>query len=367
MKVTPPANAVGDEPRGGGQKAPPMGNSVRVEITPPSGTSESGLPAISQGMPIPLWRRAFTWRALAFAAVYVIWGSTYLGIRVGVETIPPFLLAGGRSFVAGGLLLVVCLARGARWPTRREWWRSGLAGVLMLAGGNGLVTLAERQVASNLAALMLAAVPAYVLLLDWWRPGGTRPSRRALIGILLGSFGMLLLVRPGADNVGASHWYGVAALLVAGICWSAGSLYARYRPQYPSSVVAGALQMSVGGAVMLLVGAARGEVGQLVLSQVSGRSFAAFVYLTVFGSLVAFSAFAWLVTHTTPAQLSTTNYVNPMVALVLGWWVLGETLHPVSLAGAALIVSAVFIMLARFDTRGPPLVLPAARARAPEP
>jgi len=298
-----------------------------------------------------------TWHVLAFAAIYLIWGSTYLGIRVGVETIPPFLLGGGRFFLAGGLLLVVLLARGARWPTRREWWRSGVAGVLMLAGGNGLVTLAETQVASNLAALMLAAVPAYVLLLDWWRPGGTRPSRRALLGILLGSLGMLLLVRPGAEGAGVRHWYGVAALLVAGLCWAGGSLYARYRSQYPSSAVAGAMQMLVGGTAMLLIGAVRGEAAALSLSQVSERSLAAFVYLIVFGSLVAFSAFAWLVTRTTPAQLATTNYVNPMVALVLGWLVLGETLHPISLAGATLIVGAVVIMLARFDA-----AVPAARA-----
>jgi drug/metabolite transporter (DMT)-like permease len=303
----------------------------------------------------PFWSRLLSLRALAFAAVYLIWGSTYLAIHIGVETIPPFLLAGGRSFVAGFLLLAWSLARGARWPTWLEWRRSAVAGVLMLTGGNGLVTLAEMHVASNLAALMLAAVPAYVLMLDWWRPAGTRPARRALFGILLGSLGMLLLVRPGAEGLGASHWYGVAALLLAGACWAAGSLYARYRAQYPSSAVAGAQQMLAGGGTMLVIGALRGEAARFELAQVSAPSLLAFAYLTVFGSLVAFSAFAWLTTRTTPAQLSTTSYVNPMVALVLGWLVLGETLHPVSLGGAALIVAAVFIMLARFDTPQNPL------------
>jgi drug/metabolite transporter (DMT)-like permease len=336
-----------------------MGDRVFVEIEthPAQGPSAA---SAGPGRPEPLWRRLLSARALAFGAVYLIWGSTYLAIHVGVETLPPLLMAGGRSFVAGLSLFVWLLARGARWPTRLMWWRSSVAGVLMLTGGNGLVTLAEMHVASNLAALMLAAVPAYVLLLDWWRPRGTRPERRALFGISLGSLGMLLLVRPGAEGLGASHWYGVAALLLAGGCWAAGSLYSRYREQYPSSGVAGAQQMLAGGAAMLVIGALRGEAAHFTLAQVSAASWLAFAYLTVFGSLVAFSAFAWLVTRTTPAQLSTTSYVNPMVALVLGWLVLGETLHPVSLAGAALIVAAVFIMLARFDTPENHSSIPAA-------
>lgn len=323
---------------------------------PPSATP--GAQPLAQGLPSLRW--------LAFAAVYLIWGSTYLGIRVGVETIPPLLLAGGRSFIAGALLFTWSIARGARWPSSLEWRRAAVAGVLMLAGGNGLVTLAERDVPSNLAALMLAAVPAYVVLLDWWRPGGSRPARRALLGIVLGSFGMLLLVRPGADGLGASHWYGVAALLLAGLCWAAGSLYARYRPQYPSSAVAGSQQMLAGGGSMLSIGAARGELAQLEATAVSVPSLLSFIYLTVFGSLVAFSAFAWLTPRTTPSQLATTSYVNPMVALLLGWLVLGETLHPVSFAGAALIVAAVFIMLAR---RAPPRtsVGPAPPAAPPGP
>jgi drug/metabolite transporter (DMT)-like permease len=294
------------------------------------------------------WRRIFSARALAFAAVYVIWGSTYLGIRVGVESIPPFLLAGGRSFIAGSVLFGWMLTRGARLPNRREWWRASVAGVAMLAGGNGLVTLAEKDVPSNLAALMIASTPAYVVLLDWWRPGGVSPSRQALVGILLGSVGLLLLVRPGASNLAPSHWYGVAALLLAGWCWAFGSLYSRYRPQHPSAMLAGAQQMLVGGGLMLLVSLVRGELGQLAAARVSGASLAAFAYLTLFGSLLAFSAFNWLIPRTSPAQLSTTAYVNPVVALVLGWLVLGETLHPVSFAGAALIVGAVIVMLARF-------------------
>jgi drug/metabolite transporter (DMT)-like permease len=292
------------------------------------------------------WARLGSAEGWAFAAVYLIWGSTYLAIRIGVESIPPFLLAGARSFIAGGILLGVLLARGARPPTAAEWGRGAIAGVPMLAGGSGLVTLAETHVPSNLAALMIAGLPAYVQLLDWWRPGGVRPSRRALFGIALGSLGMLLLVRPGSSGLGPQHWYGVLALSFAGWFWAFGSLYGRYRPLYPSSVMSGAQQMVAGGGALLLAGTLRGELAMFSAEHVTPASWAALGYLTLFGSLVAFSAFNWLVTRTTPAQLSTTAYVNPVVALVLGWVVLGETLHPVSFAGAALILAAVVIMLA---------------------
>jgi len=300
----------------------------------------------------------------AFAAVYLIWGSTYLAIRVGVESIPPFLLAGARFFIAGCILLGVVLATGARRPSLGEWWRGALVGVTMLAGGSGMVTLAETHVPSNLAALMIAGVPAYVQLLDWWRPGGVRPSRRTLFGIGLGSLGMLLLVRPGASGLSPQHWYGVLALFLAGWCWAFGSLYGRYRPLHPSSAMSGAQQMVAGGGALLLAGTLRGELETFSLEQVTRASWAAFGYLTLFGSLVAFSAFNWLVTRTTPGQLSTTAYVNPVVALVLGWVVLGETLHPISLAGAALIVAAVVVML--LPSRVGTLQKPSPTSAAPD-
>lgn len=294
----------------------------------------------------PRARRGPSLRGLAFAAVYVIWGSTYLGIRIGVATIPPLLLAGARSLFAGLVLIAWGLARGERLPTRVEWRRAAVSGVTMLAGGNGLVTLAETHVPSNIAALMIAGVPAYVALLDWWRPGGARPGRRVLVGVLLGSLGMLLLVRPGRGELGPGHWYGVAALVLAGWCWAFGSLYTRHRRQHPSSALAGAQQMIAGGAALLVLGIGRGEVSDLDLARVSSASLWALLYLTVFGSMIAFSAFNWLASRVSPSELATTAYVNPVVALVLGWLVLGEALHPVALAGAALIVAAVIVMLA---------------------
>ncbi len=337
-----------------------MNNGVTVGRETHSEPATSALDASVVARPMERRRRPLpSARAWAFAAVYLIWGSTYLGIRIGVESIPPFLLGGGRFLIAGGVLFACARARGARRPSEREWRHAAVAGVALMAGGNGLVTLAETHVSSSLAALMIAGVPAYVLLLDWARPGGTRPRRQALAGILIGSLGMLLLVRPGARDLEPNHWFGVAALVLAGWCWAFGSLCSRYLPQHPSPAMAGAQQMLAGGGAMLLVALGRGELAQLVPSDVSTRSLAAFAYLTVFGSLVAFSAFNWLVLETSPAQLSTTAYVNPVVALVLGWVVLGETLHPTSLLGAALIVAAVVVMLTRLDSR--------ARYSAPAP
>jgi drug/metabolite transporter (DMT)-like permease len=324
-----------------------MGDLVRFQPSNP--TSPGGAADLPLDGESPAARRLSSARHLAFAAVYLIWGSTYLGIRIGVASIPPFLLAGSRSLFAGVAMLTWLLARGARLPTRSEWTHATVAGVSMLAGGNGLVTLAETRVPSNLAALMIAGVPAYVVLLDWWRPGGARPSRRALVGVLLGSIGMLLLVRPDPTSLAPDHWFGVMALFLAGLCWAFGSLYSRYQRQHPSSAVAGAQQMLAGGGAMVLIGLLRGEVADLSPERVSGASIAAFVYLTVFGSMLAFSAFNWLVLQTTPAQLATTSYVNPVVALALGWLVLGERLQPVSLVGAALILCAVVVMLTRFE------------------
>jgi drug/metabolite transporter (DMT)-like permease len=284
---------------------------------------------------------------LAFAAVYLIWGSTYLGIRVAVHSWPPFLLAGARSFSAGAVLLVVLRLRGARAATWLEWRRAALAGTLLLSAGNGLVTWAETYVPSNLAALSIAAVPTYVALLDWLRPGGHRPARRALLGVVLGALGMLLLLRPDPYAVDAQRWLPQLALVLAGAAWALGSLYARYQKLYPNAAVVGAQEMLAGGAVLLLVSLARGELARFAPATVPAQGWLAFAYLTVFGSLLAFSAFSWLIGVTTPARLSTTAYVNPMVAVVLGWLVLGEPLQPVTLAGGLLIVCAVLVMTVR--------------------
>jgi drug/metabolite transporter (DMT)-like permease len=288
---------------------------------------------------------------LAFAAIYVIWGSTYLAIRVGVRSWPPFLMSSLRFLGAGAALYAILRKRGVAAPTRAQWARAAVAGLLMLLAGNGLVTWAERSVPSNLTALLVAGVPLYTALLDWLRPGGAPPSARVLLGIGVGAAGMALLVSGGGSSAHSVSALAVLAIIVSGICWSAGSLYARYGNLHGDPVMAAAQEMLAGGAAMFALSVARGEPQHLALASLTREGVLALAYLTIIGSLVAFSAFGWLVKATTPAKLSTTAFVNPVVAVVLGWAILGETLSPRALGGAALILCAVVVMTMRSRAR----------------
>ena len=288
---------------------------------------------------------------LAFAAIYLIWGSTYMAIRVGVRSLPPFLMAGCRFVIAGGILYAIMRARSVRAPSLAEWGRAAVAGLLMLTAANGLVTWAEIHVASNLAALFIAAVPLYVALLDWLRPGGVAPKRRVWIGIGVGAAGMALLVMRDGSSAAPTSAAAVAALLLSGLCWAAGSLYSRYGTMHPHPLMAAAQQMLAGGVAQLLLSLASGEPGRLSFASMSTQSLVAFAYLTLAGSLVAFTAFGWLVKASTPARLSTSAYVNPVVAVILGWLLLGEQLAPRALAGAGLIVCAVVVMTVSLPSR----------------
>jgi drug/metabolite transporter (DMT)-like permease len=330
-----------------------------VEIQEPVSGADSGK-AAARSSPFSAARASPGSRAvrvpLAFGAVYLIWGSTYLAIRIAVESIPPFLMAGTRFVLAGGLLYLGLRVSGVRAPTRAEWGHAGLAGVLMLTLGNGAVTWAEESgVASNLAALLVAAVPLDIALLDWLRPGGRRPARHVLLGIAVGFGGMVLLVipdhaavtAPGRGTAGA-----VLAILLGGVGWAVGSLYARYGVRHRHTTMVSAQHMLMAGATLLLIGVAHGEAapGRLALAAISGKSVLAFAYLTIFGSLVAFSAYGWLLVVSTPAKLSTAAYVNPVIAVILGWLVLHEALTRRALLGAALIILAVAVMT--FGGRG---------------
>jgi drug/metabolite transporter (DMT)-like permease len=290
--------------------------------------------------------------ALAFAAIYLIWGSTYLGIRIAVRSIPPFLMAGSRNLLAGTILFTLLRARGVAAPTAVEWRHAAIAGLLMLGIGNGLVTWAEQTVPSNLAALLVAVVPLYTALLDWGRPGGQRPERAVLIGISVGFAGMLLLVLPERGAFAVPRGAGVVAVLISALGWAVGSLRARYGRRHAHSGMASAQMMLAGGGALWLTALVRGEVARFSLTAVGWQSALAFGYLTLVGSLVAFSAFGWLVARTTPALISTTAYVNPMVAVILGWLFLGERLSARALAGATLIIAAVITMTLRRESLG---------------
>jgi drug/metabolite transporter (DMT)-like permease len=283
--------------------------------------------------------------ALAFAAVYVLWGSTYLGIRVGVETIPPFLLAGVRHLTAGTLLYVVLCARGAAKPTLRHWRSAAIIGGLMLVGGNGLVTWAERTVPSGLAALIVASVPIWMTVLDGLQHR-QRPHGVVVVGLAMGIIGIGLLVAPGSFG-GAAHVdpLGAVALLSAALFWAIGSLYARRAPLPSSVFVATAIEMIAGGTLLLLTSAATREWAGFSLAAVSLRSLLALGYLIVAGSLLGFSAYVFLLSATTPARVSTYAYVNPVVAVFLGWALLSEPVSARMLIAAAIIVAAVALII----------------------
>ena len=284
----------------------------------------------------------------AFAAIYLIWGSTYLGIRFAVETIPPFVPGGARFLLAGGILYAWLRFKGVPHPAGFHWRNAAVVGGLLLGVGNGGVNWAEQKLASSLTALLIAITPLWFVLLDWWRPRGTRPALQTMLGIVVGFSGVAILVGGGnAMRQNAVDLSAVAALMIASISWACGSLYARYTPKADSSFMAGAMQMLAGGAVLFVVGLISGEATKFDLTGVSGRSAWAFAYLTVVGSLIGFTSFSWLLKVSTPARVSTYAYVNPVIAMFLGWAIGGEELRARILWAAAIIVLAVVIITTR--------------------
>lgn len=278
---------------------------------------------------------------LAFAIVYLVWGSTYLGIRVALDTLPPFLLAGARFVVAGALLYAWARPRSAEAPTAREWWAALGVGILMATLGNGLVVWAELRISSGQAALLAASVPIFVTLLTAAR-GRLRPGPRTWLGVALGLVGQLILIGPGIR--GGFNLAGVAAVLVAAAGWSIGMVISGDIPRPAFKPLGTAMQMIAGGAPMLLIGAATGEISGTDWSRVSLASGGAWLYLTIFGSLVAFTAYIWLLTVVAAPKVATTGYVNPVVAVWLGWLLLHEPLTPRMIAAGAIALVGVALV-----------------------
>ncbi len=283
----------------------------------------------------------------AFAAVYVIWGSTYLAIRWGVAEIPPFLMAGVR-FVAAGLVFAAWgLRQGAAPPTARDWAMTGLVGVLMAAGGNGGLSWALQRVPSGLGALLVSMVPFWVALADWLRPGGERPRGRVVLGLLLGFTGVALLVNPAeATEARDLDPVGAGAIVLASLLWAAGSVCSRHVPQPHSQALSSGMQMLGGGAVLLAVSAAAGEPRGLDWGAISAGAFGAWAYVAAFGS-VAYGCYLWLLKASAPAKAATYAYVNPVIALVLGYFLAGEALSAWSLGCSAVVVVGVLLVVSK--------------------
>jgi drug/metabolite transporter (DMT)-like permease len=281
----------------------------------------------------------------AFAAVYVIWGSTYLAIRIAIATIPPFLHAGLRFVTAGIILLAVARWRRFAWPSAREWRTAAIVGVLMLTGGNGGVSWSETRVPSGLAALIVGAVPLFTVAFDWWRPAGVRPGRATILGLLIGFAGVGLLVNPFARDAARVDPAGAAVLLTACVTWSVGGLYSRHAP-VAAPMMGTAANMLAGGIGLLVLSLLTGEPARFEAGAVTPASILALLYLVAFGSLIGFTAYIWLLHHTTPARATTYAYVNPVVAILLGWALLDEPLTPRVLVAAAVIILAVVMITA---------------------
>lgn len=282
---------------------------------------------------------------LAFAAVYLVWGSTYLAILYAIETIPPFLMAGTRFLVAGGILYLWARLTGVTPPTRAQWVATAITGILMLAVGNGAVTWSEQRIPSGLAALFVATVALWMVLLEFLRRNGTRPTRLSIIGLLLGFGGVGVLVGPAAlTNARDLDVFAALVLIGASLSWAAGSVYSRVLARPASAAVGSGMQMLAGGVVLAIVGVSSGELARLDVAAVTTRSTLSLGYLIVFGSLVGFTAYAWLLRVCTPAAVATYAYVNPMVAMFLGWIIAGEEFSPRMIVAAAIILSGVALI-----------------------
>src|SRR5262245_2803845 len=282
----------------------------------------------------------------AFAIVYVSWGSTFLAILFAIQTLPPFLMASARFLVAGSVLYAWSrLVNGAAAPSVANWRATAVVGMLLLLGGNGLLVWSELRIPSGVAALLVGTVPCFMVLLDWLRPGGVRPSGLVIAGLLLGLLGLVWLVGPDTlMGGGRADLLGAVVVVIGSFLWALGSVYSRHAATPASPFLLPAMQMLGGGAALLVLSVALGEPWAFDPSAVSLRSVLGLLYLAAFGSIVAFSAYIWLLHNSTPTRVSTYAYVNPVIAVFLGWGLAGEALTVRMGIAAAIIVSGVALI-----------------------
>jgi drug/metabolite transporter (DMT)-like permease len=280
-----------------------------------------------------------------FAVIYLVWGSTYLAIAYVVRSLPPVLTTGARFATAGCLLCAWALARGAPLPTRAQWRAAAIAGALLLVGGTATVSWAEQWVPSGLTSLLVATVPLWVVLIESVGPGGQRPHGQVAAGVALGLAGLVVLTVPSSAAGISPRTLGPALVLtLAAIAWAAGSIYSRYASLPESATLAMGTQMLVGGLLCIPAGLLLGEHATIDVARVSAASWISLAYLTFVGCLVAFTTYLWLLRVSTPSRVSTHAYVNPVVAVALGWLVAREPVTGRTLVAAALIIGAVILI-----------------------
>ena len=283
---------------------------------------------------------------IAFAALYVIWGSTYLGIRFAIETIPPFLMAGARFLLAGAIMYAIAWSQGIGKSTWANWRTSFIIGACLLLAGNGGVTISELYIDSGLAALIVAIVPFYIVLLGWVTGMASRPTAITWLALAGGFVGVGILFGPALHFGGERNpAIGISILLVSTFIWSAGSLYSRVARHAASPFLTAAQQMICGGILLLLAGIGTGELPRFHLSSISMLSLGSFIYLVLIGAVVGYTAYIWLLRHCEPAKVATYAYVNPIVAVLLGTLFAGETLTMRTLIAGGLIICSVALVI----------------------
>jgi len=289
-------------------------------------------------------RLGMRWKiALAFLAVYLCWGMTYLAMRVAVRDIPPHLMSGARFLVAGLVLYLWARRRGDPKPTAQNWYAAAVVGAFLLLGGNATVAWAEQQVPSGLAAVIIAVAPIWMVGMEWAR-GGPPPTKRVVTGLLLGLVGVGLLVSPRGHATGQVDPLGAALLVLASASWAWGSVTSKSAPLPKSPFLATSMEMITGGVLLLVTAALAGQVGRFHPTEVSSNAILAWLFLVVFGSLVGFTAYIWLLGVTSIAKAGTYAYVNPIVAVFLGWIILGEPVTGRTLLAAVVILIGVALV-----------------------
>lgn len=287
---------------------------------------------------------------IALLALYIVWGSTYLAIRFAVETIPPFMHASIRFLISGAILFLWRRAAGDAMPTVGNWKSTAIVGTLLLLGGNGLVALAEKHIPSGIAALVISTSPFWLVLFESLRAGGTKPNWQSILGLIIGFSGVFILIGP-AEITGSGQQLdtpSVIMLLTAPFLWSLGSIYARGADMPKSTLLSTGMQMLAGSVSLFIVSVLTGELSGFSFSQVSANSWWGLIYLITFGSLIGFVSYGYLL-HNAPVSLTSTYaYVNPVVAVFLGWLLANEELSArIGIASAIIIGSVIFINMTR--------------------
>jgi drug/metabolite transporter (DMT)-like permease len=291
---------------------------------------------------------------LVFIYVYAAWGVTYMALHFALESLPPYLISGSRFFLAGAILLaVVRLFQPTEFHagSGAEWRDATIVGTMLFLGGNASVAWAQQYVNTSTTALIFGSIPLFIILIDWLRPGGVRPSLRAGLGLALGFAGLCVLIKPVAVVVDTRmEIWGKCALVFAAVAWAVGAIYSRHVHATGSPLLPMARQMIAGGAVLLVVSFFHGEWARVSFGQITAASWLGWGYLVTFGSLLGYTAYAWLMRVSTPERVSTVTYVNTVVATILGW-LAGEPLSPRIVLGAAIIIAAVVIVLRKKSVR----------------